>query len=83
MRTGVSHLGFERVVEAVSAILDTSFQISCCIADIHCDVLIITRFAVRMLSVRHVACNPDNVELAGTLPGRVVLGTTETLTWDT
>jgi len=31
----------------------------------------------------HVACYPDNVELAGTLPGRVVLGPTETLTWDT
>jgi hypothetical protein len=39
--------------------------------------------AVRMLSERHVACYPDNVELAGTLSGCVVLGPTETLTWDT
>ena len=31
-------------------------------------------FAVRMLSERQVACYPDHVELAGTLPRRVVLG---------
>jgi hypothetical protein len=67
-------------VKTISESLDAISPVLCCIADIHCNVLIIAGLAVRMLSVRHVACYPDHVELAGTPPWRVVLGPTETLT---